>query len=521
MKRLIAIPSILALFAGSAMANVITVDGENVSDIEKNLPVETKFWNGMIPTESNYVTSGKILNMTDSSYNNISITIGDGSATESTSRVYGGIIRGMQSTINVDGSIFNNIKATAPYQIQGGAISQDTGVLNITNSKFSSNKASSMGYDGEYNYAAFTMGGAVSSYGSSVSADNAEFNGNSVNSYDKNAMGGAIYFHAGLVDLRGASKANERLDISISNSKFVGNYATVEADMSKAMGGAIYLKGESTTTYDDKRSFVISNTIFSDNYAGRGGAIYTRGANVDIKITDGVDRTYAGNYSTLGDQNGGFLMIGSLSDKVANINFNIQDATLTIGNANCEAGYDSIASADATAVINKLGAGALVVNGSMEYFAGTLNVNEGSMTVNSTLGAANINVANGATLSLGDNSDIILYACSITVEEGATLNLGENTNIVVNLTEDSNGSTNLFNVQGTLTQDGVDGDTSVVLAGLQDNITVTYNGEVLDNSDWAFDAETGKLVANVPEAAEVAAIFGAIALAFIAYRRRK
>ena len=215
------------------------------------------------------------------------------------------------------------------------------------------------------------------------------------------------------------------------------------------------------------------------------------------------------------------MMIGSLSEKVANINFNIQDATLTIGNANCEAGYDSIASADATAVINKLGAGALVVNGSMEYFAGTLNVNEGSMTVNSTLGAANINVANGATLSLGDNSDIILYACSITVEEGATLNLGENTNIVVNLTEDSNGSTNLFNVQGTLTQDGVDGDTSVVLAGLQDNITVTYNGEVLDNSDWAFDAETGKLVANVPEAAEVAAIFGAIALAFIAYRRRK
>lgn len=115
----------------------------------------------------------------------------------------------------------------------------------------------------------------------------------------------------------------------------------------------------------------------------------------------------------------------------------------------------------------------------------------------------------------------MIFSCSITVEEGATLNLGKNTNIVVNLTEDSNGSTNLFNVQGTLTQDGVDGDTSVVLAGLQDNITVTYNGEVLDNSDWAFDAETGKLVANVPEAAEVAAIFGAIALAFIAYRRRK
>ena len=64
MKRLIAIPSILALFAGSVMANVITIDGENVSDIEKNLSVETS-WSGMIPSEAEnkFVSTGDVLDM--------------------------------------------------------------------------------------------------------------------------------------------------------------------------------------------------------------------------------------------------------------------------------------------------------------------------------------------------------------------------------------------------------------------------------------------------------------------------
>ena len=62
---------------------------------------------------------------------------------------------------------------------------------------------------------------------------------------------------------------------------------------------------------------------------------------------------------------------------------------------------------------------------------------------------------------------------------------------------------------------------SVTLASLQDNMTVTYKGQELDKSQWSFDAETGELKSTVPEPSTYAIIFGAIALGFVAYRRRK
>jgi len=177
-----------------------------------------------------------------------------------------------------------------------------------------------------------------------------------------------------------------------------------------------------------------------------------------------------------------------------------------------------ILSHDNTAIINKTGVGSLVVNGSMEYFKGMLNVNEGSMVVNSVLGASDIVVASGAKLTLGDNTNIILYGCSITVEDGATLELGSNSTITVNLEEDFTGSTNLFNIadSANLAQNGE----SITLAGVEELITVTYNGQTLDNSQWSLDAQTGKLTV-VPEPSTYAMIFGAIALGFVAYRRRK
>ena len=155
----------------------------------------------------------------------------------------------------------------------------------------------------------------------------------------------------------------------------------------------------------------------------------------------------------------------------------------------------------------------------MEYFTGVLDVQEGSMTVNSVLGASDIIVAGGAVLALGENADIILHGCSITVEEGGSLELGANTSITVNLEQDFAGSTNLFTIAdgANLTQNGE----TVTLADLEENMTVTYNGEVLDNSQWSFDSITGKLTASVPEPSTYAAIFGALALAFAAYRRRK
>ena len=137
------------------------------------------------------------------------------------------------------------------------------------------------------------------------------------------------------------------------------------------------------------------------------------------------------------------------------------------------------------------------------------------------LGASDIVVKSGASLLLGDGTNIVLYSCSITLEEGATLELGENSTITVNLGEDFTGTTTLISVAdgATLTQGGE----SVSLAGLQEKMTVTYMGETLDDSQWAFDAETGKLISSVavPEPAEWAMILGALALGFVVYRRRK
>ena len=310
--------------------------------------------------------------------------------------------------------------------------------------------------------------------------------------------------------------ATKHNTINVKETTFEGNSATnliTSLQLPYSGGGVAYLKGTMATFTD---STFKGNYVETTGAWDGGGAIYAYSGSV---LTFNVSKsdTYVGNYvkadGVLSNELGGFVRL----DGDATANFNVaENVTLAIGDGT--AGYDSIAGSSSD-TINKIGAGSLVVNGSMEYFAGVLNVNEGSMVVNSVLGASDIVVASGAKLTLGDNTNIILYGCSITVEDGATLELGANSTITVNLEEDFTGSTNLFNVAdgATLTQDGE----SVTLASLQDDMVVTYNGQTLDNSQWSFDTETGELKAAVPEPSTYAMIFGAIALGFVAYRRRK
>ena len=46
------------------------------------------------------------------------------------------------------------------------------------------------------------------------------------------------------------------------------------------------------------------------------------------------------------------------------------------------------------------------------------------------------------------------------------------------------------------------------------------NGNVVDDSQWSFDATTGKLTSSIPEPTTYAGILGVLALAFVAYRRK-
>ena len=395
----------------------------------------------------------------------------------SASRVYGGILYNANSqaeTTLKNLTISDNL-ATGEWNVQGGVISMDNtaSTLNIENSVIKNNAAKVVASAGTGFYGA--MGGVICSL-----------------------------------------SATNHNTINVKETTFEGNSATnliTSLQLPYSGGGVAYLKGTMATFTD---STFKGNYVETTGAWDGGGAIYAYNGSV-LTFNVSKNDTYAGNYvktnGVLSNELGGFVRL----DGDSTANFNVaENATLTIGDGT--AGYDSIAGS-ASDTINKTGEGALVVNGSMEYFKGVLNVSEGSMTVNSVLGASDIVVADGATLALGDNSNIILYGCTITVEEGGSLELGTNTTITVNLEEDFTGVTNLITVAegATLTQNGE----SVTLASLTDTITVTYKGETLDNSQWSFDEETGKLTAAVPEPSTYAMIFGAIALGFVAYRRRK
>lgn len=67
------------------------------------------------------------------------------------------------------------------------------------------------------------------------------------------------------------------------------------------------------------------------------------------------------------------------------------------------------------------------------------------------------------------------------------------------------------------------GESIVLSAESQANISILHeDGSLFDGAEFAYDPETNSFaISNVPEPSTYAAIFGALALAFAAYRRRK
>ena len=519
MKKTIITTSLLALFAGAAMATEYDVELQSMSNVTISNPDGADQVQGSVA--GNY--SGKSVSMKDVEYKDISVSV-DYDDNTRTTQLHGGITRISKGTLTVENSTFQNINMHSQYQVQGGAIYVN-GVgakAVITGSTFDS-ITSSIGDYTPSSASPDAMGSAIISWQADLSVNDTVFSNNKTvaNKASHWAEAGAIYL---MMTGKPDSGHTEGEKVSFTNVKFINNEAVNTADNNLSIGGAITVQGRWNGVLDSTRSLTFTDTEFQGNKAGSGGAIYSDTQSMTFNVTAGKELSYVGNRSFLGDEAGGFIYMkvnspdGGVTYKDVFATFNIaENAKLTIGDGTV--GYDSIASSNNHATINKIGVGSLVVNSSMEYFTGTLNVNEGSMIVNSTLGASDIVIASGATLTLGDDTDIILYGCSITLEDGATLELGANSTITVNLEEDFTGTTNLFTLAegATLSQEGE----SVTLASLQDNMTVTYNGQTLDKSQWSFDTETGELKAAVPEPSTYAMSFGAIALGFIAYRRRK
>ncbi len=458
----------------------------------------------------------------DAQYKNISVTL-DREDNTSTQRIYGGITS-ITGTLTVQKSTFENLDMNGQYQVQGGAI-YITGAgskASISGSTFNEITSTVGDYSGSLNYASEAMGSAIIAYRADLDVSNTTFSNNTVQ-----ASTSSRWVEAGAVYLMMTGKpdsshtAGEK--VSFTNVTFSNNKAVNTVDASYSQGGAIEVQGRYDGVYDDTRSLTFTDTIFNNNSAAKGGAIHSNAQSMTFKVTSGKNLSYTGNKSTSGVENGGFLLIdASNTSKNVSATFDIDsNATLSIGEKNGDVNADSISSVKQGSVtIVKTGAGDLIVNGSMEYYSGVLEVQQGNMVVNSTLGASDIIIASNAKLTLGADTNIILYGCSITVENGGTLELGSNTHITVNLEEDFTGTASLFNIaeDASLSQDGE----TITLAGLEENITVTYNGQTLDKSEWSFDAETGTITSSVvPEPAEWATIFSVIILGFVIYRRRK
>ena len=140
-----------------------------------------------------------------------------------------------------------------------------------------------------------------------------------------------------------------------------------------------------------------------------------------------------------------------------------------------------------------------------------------------------LEIASGKTLSVLDDSEIIFNvdaaasdATKILLGENSKLVFGSDSKITINLDGViSPDDSYTFSVIETVAGSQVIGTDSLK----KENVILNINGEAYDSEKWGFDFDpsTGSLNinVNVPEPATYAAIFGALALAFAAYRRRK
>ena len=362
----------------------------NVNDGATADLVTTKFIGNNVSTTDSYgpVYGGIIRSLGDTTITSVTMDGNTLNTSGKASSFLGALISVANGTTTVSDSDFNNtiMEATKDSPMINGAIyvggepgvASSAQVLNVSNSTFSGNKAtSSYGVNGSVLY--------VTGETATANISNSIFENNTAVAGSYKARGGAVANYHGIMTLT---------DVS-----FKGNSAE-SSTVDYAQGGALYARN-----YNSGARTVLNDVSFNDNTAknGMGGAVYVEGSEIEFNVSK--DATISGNMASdsdgnMSDSRGGFIYMKNYDgSKVSSANFNIfENVKMTIGDGSLN--KDSIASSDNTAVINKSGAGSLVVNGSMEYFTGALNVNNGYMEVNNGLGASTVNVASSAKFSL-------------------------------------------------------------------------------------------------------------------------
>ena len=392
--------SLSGLKADNSAKMALNVEGSaSLSDsVYEGLEIQ-KEANGS-PSAIITATNNSTLSISDSSFkNNLASTSGVANGT------YGVAVGISSSNASIDNVVFENNtnKSTGNLMSQGVVYMTGSESTTIKDSKFNGNSSVSETY---------ALGGAISSFGSNLDIDNTAFNSNTVKGVQ--ADGSALYVAGN--DWGGVDKAV----VNISNSSFEGNVS----EGSSIARGAVFAGGDNPNTL----TLNISDTQFNNNVAKgddyvAGGAISVQDQKVNINVSK--DMTYAGNQAIVNgvsdDSKGGFLFINS-KNVSSDTSFNIAaGATLTIGDGT--AGRDSIASSDNTASIAKNGLGILTVNSSMEYFTGSLSVNDGEMNVSDKLGASSITIASDAVLRLSVGDEAVLSNENLLLSNAGTLAL--------------------------------------------------------------------------------------------------
>ncbi len=468
---------------------------------------------------------------------------------------YGGAICNSGSIANITGNFIGNYAYSSNVSVYGGAIYNTGSITSITGDFIGNYSRSS---------ASYSYGGAIYNK-SRIGSITGDFIGNYVSSY---SSGGAIC-NAGIIN-------------SIT-SNFIGNYSTAPDDYKSSLGGAIYnlygsiigsITGDFIGNYASHSRYPAAyggaicnlgtiNSItgnFIGNYAFTtsgdgvsGGAICNYGYSGGITIREGS--SFTGNYITTdGGVTKTFEAIYNkhIEDDVATINFNTYDTSKSII-VNDGINGDSAGKTSQVLNINKTSS-EVSGYGSVEFNSfvnnQTVNVYNGILKLGSFAGAAldvngtelivpetkaslsntDINIKSGAELLIdanvrfSSNSSISMERGGVVkINSGANLTLDETFTFSVNLGSlvgdfelnliQVNDATALADLLATLKSD----DTTSVFSNEQKVYGWTLNQGTGDYSSWIVLAGT----VAVPEPAEWAVIFGAVALGFVAYRKRK
>lgn len=428
-----------------------------------------------------------------------------------------------EGTLNLDNVTFNNNKAKTGNAVGGGAMAlvatgKNPVSTTIKNSTFTNNST-------ETSNSAKNNGGAIYVYGTSglVGDNTLKISGSHFVSNHTNKTGGAIGVnnlgpsdfeieikHTTFTENKSTGYGGA-IDVTTGGTGGTGNvtlkldHATFNGNESESDGGAIaYEKGNITSNiinsiftnntannggaiYNGIKDLKISNTKFDGNKTndgGKGGAIYNAG-NISLNQTEfkqSTDTIYMANDS-FADFSGTNTLNGSISSE--NATSEIKNKGTLILNAD-NSGYTGTYTQES---------GQTDVNASSTFFGGETTIADGVLNwntlknYNSTLkvekGSLNIGNVNKASLSLNSNSYI---------KKDTLVNINSKGEIKLNggsITLDDN---DIWAGNISIGDDNTVGSGTLTIDGLTSNGGIFANGGTIDIISGRLTASAGDVI---------------------------